>query len=192
METELFKETITLANYRESIVASSLARHWRMCLNLTPFEKTRNFRSSFDYLLFDPLGDKPSVKIEQQDSFQIRKEVEDSFCIELTTYNKGKALDGKLHYCKADVFCIVAPYIEKIYLIKFKRLKDYIFYLQEADTLNIFDSSASIDQWKKKHDTNPVRLCYLDITQSLYDLKDDVSVYTFKDLGILQDLPKAI
>ena len=192
METQRFRDTISVANYRENIVASSLARTFRMCLNLTPFEKTQTFRSSFDYLLFDPFGDKPSMKIEQQDSWQIHSEKDSSFCIELLTYTSSGKTEGKLHYCDADYFNIVAPNIEKLYLIKFNRLKDYIIYLEDQDALNIYDSFASIDDWKQKHDTNPVKLCYLDIMQCLYDLKGSIDVYSFTDLGIHQTLPKTI
>lgn len=192
METQRFKDTISICNYRENIVASSLARHFRMCLNLTPFEKSQTFRNSFDYLLFDPMGDKPSMKIEQQDSWQIHSEKDSSFTIELLTYTSSGKTEGKLYYCEADLFNIVAPNIEKLYLIKFSRLKDYIIYLEDQDALNIYDSSDSIDEWKQKHDTNPVKLCYLDIMQSLYDLKGSIEVYTFKELGIHQPLPKTI
>ena len=192
METDRFRRTISVANYRESVVGSSLSRHFRMCLNLTPYEKSQTFRKTFDYLLFDPQGDKPSMKIEQQESWQIHSEKDSSFCIELTTYTSTGKTAGKLHYSKADYLNIVAPNIDKLYLIKFDRLKEYIIYLEEQDALNIYDSSNSIDEWKRKHDTNPVKLCYLDIQQTLYDLKGHLEVYNFEELGILQTLPKTI
>lgn len=192
METSRFIDTISACNYRENIVASSLSRAWRMCLNLTPFDKEKNFVKSFDYVLFDPTGERSSVKIEQQDSYQITKEEDDYFCIELLTYtSSGKKL-GKLHYCDADTFCIVAPNIETIYLIDFERLKNYIIYLEGEERLNTYDSSHSREKWIQKHDTNPVKLAYLGIIETLYDLRGSIEVYKFEELGIHHFLPKTI
>lgn len=190
LETERFIQTTEATTYRENIVASCLSRKWRMCLNLAPYQPHEDFRKSFDYVLFDPMGIKQSVKIEQQDSFKIVDEDKDSFVIELATYQaQGKQL-GKLHYCTADLFCFVCTNIQKIYLFKFNELKQYIIALNELNTLSFYDSSMSSDQWKQKHDTSPVKLCYFDIKQTCIDLKDSLKVYTFQELGILSKLTK--
>ena len=190
METEQFIKTTEATTYRENIVASCLARKWRMCLNLTPYQPTEDYRKSFDYVLFDPMGIKQSVKIEQQDSFKIFDANKDSFVIELATYQaSGKQL-GKLHYCDCDLFCFVCPGIEMIYLFKFEHLKQYIITLNELNTLSFYDSSMCEEKWKQKHDTSPVRLCYFPIKQTCEDLKDSVVVYSFQDLGILSPLTK--
>jgi hypothetical protein len=190
METQLFKQTISSATYRENIVGSSLSRRFKMCINFSPFPKDENFRKTFDYLLFDPMGDKPSMKIEQQDSFQITDETSGEICMELATYTSEGETRGKLHYSTCDIFCLTCPYIEKVYLFKFAPFKQYIISLHESNLLKIFDSSNLYEVWKQKHDTNPVRLCYLDLQQTLYDLRTETKVYTFSELGILQPLTK--
>ena len=135
METEQFIKTTEATSYRENIVASCLARKWRMCLNLTPYQPSEDYRKSFDYVLFDPMGIKQSVKIEQQDSFKIFDADKDSFVIKVATYQStGKKL-GKLHYCDCDLFCFVCPGIETIYLFKFHHLKQYIISLNEFSAL---------------------------------------------------------
>lgn len=190
METKRFNETISSAMYRENIVGSALARKWRMCINFSPFPKEQDFRKTFDYLLFDPSGDHPSMKIEQQESFQIYDENSGEICIELATYQSGGEVSGKLHYSQCDVFCFTCPHIEKIYLFKFAPFKQYIISLHDSGLLKIFDSQTSSDEWKQKHDTNPVRLAYLNLQQTIYDLKSDTKVYSFSELGIRQNLTK--
>lgn len=190
METQRFRQTISSATYRENIVGSSLSRKLRMCINFSPFPKDQDFRKGFDYLLFDPSGDRSSMKIEQQDSFQIYDDMSGEIAIELATYTSGGEVKGKLHYSTCDVFCLTCPHIEKVYLFKFAPLKQYIISLHESNLLKIFDSKHTEEDWKQKHDTNPVRLCYLDLQQTLYDLRSDTKVYTFDELGILQPLTK--
>ena len=190
METARFQQTISSASYREVVVGGSLARKFRMCINFSPFPKEENFRKTFDYLLFDPMGDKPSMKIEQQESWQIKDEMSGEICMELATYQKSGEVKGKLHYSQCDIFCFTCPYIEKLYLFKFDPLKQYIISLHESNLLKIYDAKESSEDWIKSKDTNPVRLCYLDLQQTIYDLRSDTKVYTFQELDILQPLTK--
>lgn len=190
METARFKQTISSATYREIVVGGCLAKKFRMCLNLAPYPREENFRKTFDYLLFDPLGDKPSMKIEQQESWQIKDEMSGEICIELATYTQDGETKGKLFYSSCDVFCFTCPYIEKVYLFKFDPLKQYIISLHESNLLKIYDAKMCAEDWIKSKDTNPVRLAYLDLQQTIYDLRSDTKVYTFDELGILQPLTK--
>jgi len=188
LENERFRQALRKTNYLENLVASSIARKKRMCLNLTPYHPNESHKDSFDYVLFDPIGGRASLKIEQQESWQIRDEETDSFCIELATYTSTQVKRGKLHYCQADLLNINCPHLSKMYLFDFNKFKQYCVYLHEQDLLNIYDSKDAEDTWRQSKDTNPVRLAYLEIQKTLYDLSDDVDILTYEELDILQPL----
>jgi hypothetical protein len=190
MEDQRFLDTISKTSYREAVIGSSLSRLWNMCLNLSPYLPSESYKDSFDYVLFDPLGGRASVKVEQQESHQISNEEVDSFCIELSTYTSSEKKHGKLFYCQADILLFNCPNIRKIYLFNFDRFKQYCVYLHEHDMLDIYDSKDDEDKWRNKHDTCPVRLAYLNIKQTLYDLRDDVDILTYDELFIYSPLTK--
>jgi len=188
LEDQRFIDSINKTSYRESVVGSALARNWRMCINFTPYHPTDTHKDEFDYLLFDPLGGRSSIKVEQQESHQIKDEEKDSFCIELATYTSTHKKLGKFHYCSADILLINCTNINKIYLFQFDKFKQYCVYLHEQDLLTIYDSKDKEKAWRETHDTCPVKLAYLEIQKTLYDLNEDVEAFTYKQLGIFNPL----
>ena len=177
MQTEDFKRSIQLAETRESIMGSALARHYKASLC---FVDDSERRREYDYSLYSSqIG--YLYRIEQQDDYFIT-DMDSTLCIELFTFTKDGRKNGTLYYTKADKLCYVLNNLKKVILLDVKVLKQFIISLEHENLLQVFEPTDH-DQWKQQHNTNPTSCAILPIRETL--LHDPKSrVLSFQELNI--------
>ena len=177
MDDQRFTNYMRATTQRENVIASSLARHTKTILNLTPTDGPTEHPKAFDFVLFQP-DTGWSKRIEMQCDFWPHTGLEGNLLFEL----RQGAQKGKLHYCKADSFLYHIPALETIFLMDWPKLKSLILRRHKEGSLVI---KEHVDRSATGTPALPTTVALIPIPEVRSHLgPDSFKIFSYDDLNI--------